>query len=170
MIAKMKREGERGNMIILAMILLAVLSIIGAAAVMLSSQERRNMSAVQAYHKRLECARAAQMKIWSEMGSVGAAYLKSSTPVAISSVTLPNGTQLQSPGHYNQPDATTTISSVTFKGQSVGGSASIITQQDLTNFIGLASSGAGDTLAITAHCTDNNNNQYEVELSVVLPL
>ena len=64
-----------GSVLVIAMILLAVLSIIGAAAVSLSSQERVNATAQTRVDFLNACANAAQAKIWAEMAQYGLSYL-----------------------------------------------------------------------------------------------
>ncbi len=153
---------QRGSSLLVTIILLGVLSAIGAAAVMLSSQERINASAKSRYDKLIECANAAYAKIWAEMANNGPGYLTSS--VQIHPLTLPDGTQFV-PGHYNNAsDGGVSMTNVTFTAKAGSGN-NVLNERDCTNAAcGLV--GIGQTHGIVAHCTDSMGRQYEVEMAV----
>jgi hypothetical protein len=159
---------SHGSVLVIAMILLAVLSIIGAAAVSLSSQERVNASAQTRVDFLNACANAAQAKIWAEMAQFGLGYLGST--VSVSATDLPNGVQIAAPAHYGIFDATIkpSVKNVFFKVQSAG-KGDEINERDCTNgACGLTP--LGQTYGMTAVCVDHAGREYEVELAVKFAL
>jgi uncharacterized protein (DUF2345 family) len=160
-------QNERGNTLILAITLLAVLAAIGAAAVSLGSQERANATAKTHYDSLVACAAAAQMQMWAEAQTSGSpgAYFGSSKPIV--SVNMPDGTKLVTPSHYHQA-AGMTVNQVVFA--VAGGVANVgVVQRDLTNSTRGTGSGPSPYRA-TARCIDNQQREYEVEISVAFPL
>jgi hypothetical protein len=77
------------------MILLAILAVIGVAAVRLGSQERVNASAKGKRDMLVACANAARIALWTDLTRNGTGFLKSSSPP--STITLPDGTTLTAP-------------------------------------------------------------------------
>lgn len=160
----------RGSALLLAMILLAVLTVIGAASVMLSSQERNNAAAKNRLDFLNACANAAQAKIWAEMAQYGLGYLSSN--VQVSSMTLPDGTIVIAPAHYGQLDAKTQpeVSSVAFIVKSTNSLDTNMNYRDCTNgACGLAQT-LGSTKGMTAVCRDRFGREYEIELAVKFAL
>lgn len=159
----------RGSTLIVAMILLAVLSAIGAAAVMLSSQERRNASAATRVEFLNACAHAAQAKIWAEMSQYGMSYLGNS--VSVTPMPLPDGTVLVGPAHYDSKKSDGTwpvVKDVTFKvDMAAGGGA--MNERDCTNG-GCGILPLGQTHGMTAVCFDQQGRAHEIELAVKFAL
>jgi len=159
----------RGAALPLAMILLAVLTVIAAAAVSLATKEREN--AVDDGRPRFlqECANAAQAKLWAEMAQYGGtAYL--GKEVAVTEIRLPDGTRIASPAHYDSRRADGTypnVKDLVIKAQTVepGGA----TEQDCTN----AACGLvplGSTHIIEAVCFDSKGRALEIELGIKFAL
>lgn len=161
----------RGAALPLAMILLAVLTVIAAAAVKLSSQERQNAVSWSQADFIQECANAAQAKLWADMAqNGGTAYFGSS--ISVTDIRLPDGTRFVSPGHYDsmQPRADGTLPTV--KDLVVVASqddAGELSEQDCTNgACGLAAPGR--TYSIQAYCVDATGRSLELELAVKFAL
>jgi type II secretory pathway pseudopilin PulG len=158
----------RGNTLIVSMILLGVLSVIGVAAVSLSARERQNANAQKRYQTLIECANAAQAKIWAEVAHWGPGYLTSANPVT--SITLPDGTKLTSPAHYlGDGGSTPLVKDVVFTvPQGAGGGPN--SEQDCTNQNCAMAAAGGAPYGAVAHCVDANGREYEVELAFRLGL
>jgi hypothetical protein len=158
----------RGSALILAMILLGVLAIVGAASVMLSAQERMNAGATTRVEFLNACANAAQAKIWAEMAQYGLSYLGST--VRVSAMALPDGTTVLAPAHYGQLSESTQplVKDVSFSVKSSTGE-SAMNERDCTNgACGLVP--LGQTWGVTALCVDLAGREYEVELAVKFAL
>ena len=154
------RERPRGSALLTTMILLAVLMVIGIAAVSLSSQERANASAKARLDFATACANAAQAKIWSELADSGLGYL--GTAVQISPVTLPDGTVLTS-GHYDADAGAVTVTNSVFAADCNG--ANPLAERDFTNTV-VARTAGGRCYAIQARCIDPSGRQMEVEFGL----
>ncbi len=161
-------QNERGSTLILAITLLAVLAAIGAAAVSLGSQERRNAAAKMHYDALIACASAAQMQIWSEAQAAGTpgAYLGGSALNV--QVNMPDGTKIITPWHYKQA-AGMTVSSVTWPIKSGVSGDQGMGQADMTNKIAPPMTAGAPSVA-AARCIDTHGREYEVEISIVFPL
>ncbi len=145
----------------LALILLAVLTVIAVAAVSLSGQERINAGSYSRIDFVNECANAAQAKMWSEL-AYSAGYL--TAPVTVTSVRMKDGTKFTSPAHYDQPP-TAIVKNVVLSVQSSSGAGASSSEQDCTNSAcGLAPPGA--TQLVTAHCVDTRGRELEIEIGV----
>lgn len=156
----------RGAALPLALILLAVLTVIAVAAVSLSGQERVNAASYSRMDFVSECATAAQAKIWSEMAYQGSAYL--TAPVAVTEVRLPDGSVIKSPAHYDSTP-TTLVKDVVVKVQSSSGVGGDVNERDCTNSAcGLAP--LGGTQLILAHCVDQRGRALEIEFAVKFAL
>jgi hypothetical protein len=153
----------RGSTLLTTVILIAILTVVGVAAVALSSQERRNAGAKARVDASQACANAAMAQIWKEMQTYGLGYLGTSMPVA--EVTLPDGTRLQSPAHMDQPSGTL-VSQVVLKVESVSAGGD---ERDLTNRIA-GSEGLGHTYAVTARCSTQSGRESEVEVGLKFAL
>jgi hypothetical protein len=153
---------------VLALVLLGVLTVIGAASVLLASQERVNASSKSKIDFLNACANAAQAKIWAEMTQYGLSYLGST--VQVTPLHLPDGTVVVAPAHYGQLDgAPPTVKSVTFKVESDSGEGNSMNERDCTNgACGLVP--LGQTYGMTALCKDAAGREYEVELAIKFAL
>ena len=161
------RRGERGSTLLVAMILLAVLSVIGVTSVMLASRERSNAAAKTRLDQLVACARAAQAQIWGELAKYGPGYLASQNPLA-SPLTLAGGVTVAAPAHYSsamQPGWKVNNVVVGFdKGVSNGTQAMV---GDLSNrAVGLDALNSGQAYRVTARCTDPRGRELEVEFSM----
>jgi hypothetical protein len=156
---------------ILAVILLAILSVIGVGAVRLASEERRNASTKARYDALQACARAAQVKVWAELAKYGPNYLKSATLVA-EPETFPGGISLRAPAHYS--DATSDDADVEVhvndvvvlfdKGVSTG---ALAISSDLTNRAGsIDALNSGKAYRVVGRCKDSHGREFEVEFAM----
>jgi hypothetical protein len=161
----LSRRSQRGSTLLLSVILLAVLTALGLAAVSLSARERQNASSQAKYQRLIECASAAQSMIWAQLARHGANYLGSSLPVG--QITLPDGTQFAAPIHYDQPVGTGTAS-VAYTIQNGGGGQGQMDVDCTNKLCGQANSG--NPVLIVARCTDPSGRQYEVEMSFAFAL
>jgi len=160
---------HRGAALPLAMILLAVLTVIAAAAVSLSARERQNAASYSRQDFIQECANAAQAKLWGEMAQYGGtAYL--GREAAVTELRLPDGTRLTAPAHYDSRKADGTypnVKDLIIKAQADDTSA--MNEQDCTNgACGLVPLGA--THLIQAHCIDRGGRSLEIELGIKFAL
>jgi hypothetical protein len=154
------------------MILLAVLSIVGVAAVTLSQQERSNVSAKGKRDLMVACANAARMVVFAELAKFGAGYLKSTS--ALPEVTLPDGTRL-SQQHYDTPAGMTVLSITPERTIPVGSDKNASGTADLTNvFINAGTNlGGGNTTTgyqVVASCEDPKGRRLEVEFFLAFAL
>jgi hypothetical protein len=160
---RVSKTSARGSTLLLAMVLLAVLSVIGVAAVSLSSQERNNASAKARRDALVACANAAQSVIWAELMRFGPRYLGSSLPVA--TATLPDGTELALAHYMNDPSITLVnqvVTPVACTGDDENGPEQVV---DLTNR-DAALRLSGHCYRIVARCTDPAGRKLEVEVAV----
>ncbi len=158
------RSSQRGASLIVAMVLLAVLSVVGVAAVVLSGQERINAGAQFGYQALVECANAAQAKFWADLQVRGLGYLSPATAstIAVTSIRLPDGRTLDAPAHYG---STGTF----YASHGIGtGSAGTPSAQggdiDITNLI-VGGRPPGQPTWVTARCTDSAGREHEVEFA-----
>lgn len=161
----MRTRSNLGSSLLLVVLLLLALSIIGVAAVAVSSQERTNASAKGRYDRLVACASAAQGKLWAELARYGPSYMAATTPVT--TVNLPDGSTVTAPGHYGATDSLPTPKSVvvTLVG-AAGGAGAAAGSGDLTNGAsGMLPPGAGANIFV-ATCKDAQGNEYEVEFAV----
>jgi hypothetical protein len=166
---ELRRRPAHGYALLVSIILLAVLTVMGVATVSLASQERTSAAGKLKVDKLMACAAAAQQAMWAEMVRWGPGYLGSSRP--ITSVTLPDGTQLIAPGHYGQqPGGSTppTVSSVVLTVKD-GASGGLSGGRDQSN-VPAGSAAAGQVQTVIAHCKDPQGREYEIELAVRLAL
>jgi Tfp pilus assembly protein PilX len=167
------RLRARGSMLVVAMILLAVLSVLGVSAVLLSSEERRNASS-KARRDALEaCARGAQAQVWAEVARYGPTYLKSGTFVAAPD-TLPGGMSVRAPAHYSDATINATpdggdirVDSVVVQFDQGVSDGSVATASDLTNrAVAIDQLGSGKAYRVVARCRDGKARELEVEFSM----
>ncbi len=161
------RRGERGSALITAMVMLTVLTIVGVAAVSLSTQEQGNAAAKTRVDFVQACANAAQAKIWAEMSQAGLGYLTSN--VTITPMGLPGSVTLV-PGHYDSEASTITVSQVTFGGASSAANVNAQSgvDQDCTNRLCGLTNSSGGTRGIFVHCKDAKGREFEMEMAVQL--
>jgi Tfp pilus assembly protein PilX len=151
---------ERGSTLVLAMVLLAVLTAIGVAAVALSSQERASAGLKTGRDRLQSCAVAAQGAIWAEMLKYGPSFLPASG-APVPEITLSDGTRLRA-GHYGDTGTVvidTAVRTVPCKDSK--------TEEyvDLTNRDSAFLRG-GQCFAITARCVDPQGRELEVEFGM----
>jgi hypothetical protein len=150
------------------MVLLGVLTVVGAAAVMLSSRERSSAMAKTRLDSLNACANAAQAKIWAEMAQYGLGYLGSA--VTVTPMDLPDGTRVVGPAHYGQHSGTMpTVTSVTFRA-TLGEAEGSMDERDCTNSACGLGLGRRTTYVVTALCRDQGGREYEVELALKFAL
>ncbi|ABS24886.1 PilX N-terminal domain-containing pilus assembly protein [Anaeromyxobacter sp. Fw109-5] len=159
------RAQDRGSTLVIALILLAVLSVIGGAAVLLSSQERRNAAAKSRVDALAACAQAARAKIWAEIARYGPRYLSSANqltaPLDITGV----GT-LQAPAHYGSTTSMTVNQVVLAVDKAVSDGAPMPVV-DLTNRSASPDAlTSGRAYRAVARCTDARNRELEVEFAM----
>jgi len=158
----------RGSTLLLVVVLLAVLAVIGVAAVSLGSQERVNAAAKGKRDAVVACANAARMAIWAELAKFGSAYMQSSSPVG--DLVLADGTKLAAPAHYTSAgtDALPVVQIIRTHSV-VRGLAS--KTGDLTNRMDAPQDALGGTAyTIVARCKDPKGRESEVEFTTILAL
>lgn len=171
MIPSTQSRASRGAALLMALILLGTLTVIGVAAVSLSSRERSSAAAFARIDYAVQCANAAQAKLWAEMSQAGMAYLGSG--VAVTSMTLPDGTVITAPAHYDSRKADGTmpaVKEVTVKVESA--TEGTVSERDCTNnACGLMP--IGTTQIIFAHCAfqvGGRQLEMEIELGIKFAL
>jgi len=162
------RPSERGSTLILVVVLLAVLAIIGVAAVSLGSQERVNASAKGRRDALVACANAARMALWAEVARHGAGYMTSTAPMT--EIVLADGTRLAAPAHYTSAEADALpVAQIVRTNRIVRSFASKTV--DLTNKMDAPQSQLGGTAyTVVARCKDAKGREDEVEFTTVLAL
>lgn len=158
-------RSQHGSTLLLTMILLLVLTAAGVAAISITGRERENASIQSRYQKLVECGSAAQAVIWAQLARYGTNYVGSTKQVGL--LTLPDGTKIAAPIHYDQNPATT-FANVSYTVQS-GGGGQAVADVDCTNRL-CGQTGSGNPVLIVARCTDPFGRQYEVELSFAFAL
>jgi len=164
-----KTTSARGSTLLLAMVLLAVLSLVGVAAVSLASQERANVSAKARRDLQVACANAARMVIYAELAKHGSSYLSGTT--APPTVTLPDGTVL-SQAHYDTPAAVTVQQITPERTLPVSSDPKSAGTADLTNTFETKGSNPSTVQGyeVVAKCADAKGRQLEVEFVVAFSL
>ncbi len=157
----MKRsQPNRGSVLVVAIILLAVLAAIAASAIILSGQGRVNASAQSRHDMMIQCAQAAQAEIINEAAHYGSKYFGSNLPLG--QMVLPDGTTLTM-GHYGQsPDGGLTVSVAALAIQdniSTTGLGSDITNKDRAGNL-------GSSYIASVHCVDYSGRPYEIEVGL----
>lgn len=152
------RPRARGAALPLSLVLLAVLTVIAVAAVSLSGQERSNAAAYSRVDFVNECANAAQAKMWGEMAFSGSGYL--GAPIQITEVSLPDGTKLVSPAHYDTTINTTLVKDVVMTAKCGAGE---VAERDCTNSAcGLWDPGSCQNVGVK--CIDAQGRELELEI------
>ncbi len=161
----------RGSTLILAMIMLAVLSVVGVAAVSLSAQERANAGAQVSYQALQRCAQAAQAKLWADAAVLGLNYFAAGNTLIVTSITLPDGRQLWAPAHYGTAAGTPVTQGMS---QLCAGSSDAVSGEvDFTNKLGAGgktpcAGGSTAATSVVARCLitggDGITREHEVEV------
>jgi hypothetical protein len=153
-----------GFVLLLAVVLLAILTALGVAAVRVAARDRESAGNKSRFDRGIACARAAQAKIWSEVAAFGTGYLVGSQPVT--AITLPDGTQLAAPAHWDTAtDGSVSIQSVTLAIAGGAGGAQLPAVQEMSNSGG-STIGSDQVLRVVARCRDSANRTFEIELGV----
>lgn len=155
-----KRRIARGSALAVSVILVGVLTVIGVAAVSLSTQERAAAAASGRIDAIYQCANAAIAKLWSEIAVQGTGLSGSSA--TISSITLPDGTKLTAPAHYDTLSGGTapTIGSAIRSSRTTGAQQK---EANLSNTM-RPTVQIGQAQVMNAHCKDANGRELEVEI------
>ncbi len=162
------RPALRGSTLIITVILLAVLAVLGVAAVSLGSQERINASAKGKRDALYACANAARMQIWAELAKFGRGYFDSTS--APSTLSLPDGTTLTAPAHYSaHMTSGMTVTGIVLR--NTVQTASAATAIDLTNtFNFMQNLNHATAYTVVARCTDRMGRELEIEFVTSLVL
>jgi hypothetical protein len=150
----------RGSTLLLAVILLGVLSVIGVAAVSISSQERANADVKMTRDKLAACAAAAQANVWAELLRYGPRFL-SRAGLTVPAIRLPDGSKLLA-SHYGEPDVSVVDTGVYPSDCKPLNAEDFV---DLTNrdtFFSLS----GSCFRIVARCRDARGRELEVEFGL----
>jgi len=159
---------QRGSTLILTVILLAVLCVIGAAAISLSARERINASAKGKRDRMAACAQAARMAVWSELAKYGRGYFDSTN--APNAIALTDGTTLTAPAHYSV-DMTSSLQVKDLVVKNAVGCGGGATRNDLTNvFHSVRTDCNNNAYLVVARCTDGSGNELEIEFTTGLAL
>jgi Tfp pilus assembly protein PilX len=157
----------RGSVLVLAVVLLAILAVIGVAAVSLSSQDRINAFATTRADALAACARAAQAQVWGELARYGPGYFGSENPLE-APLELADGTRVNAPSHYDAASASALqVKDVvaTYDGGVSDGAVAVAA--DLTNrSVPLDQLTSGKAYRIAARCIDHAGRELEVEFSM----
>jgi hypothetical protein len=164
-----KDRSPRGSALVLAMVLLAVLSLIGVAAVSLASQERANAGAKTQRDLQIACANAARMVVYAELARYGSGYLASTDQLP--SVTLSDGTVL-SQAHYDTPAGLQVKEVVPERVLPVTSDPKSAGTADLTNAFEAIGQDSPTVLGyeVVAKCQDAKGRELEVEFVVAYSL
>lgn len=160
-------SAPRGSVLLLAVILLAVLSVIGVAALTLSSLDKINAASKSRVDAIAACARAAQAQVWGELARYGPGYFAGENPLS-TPITLADGVQVNAPAHYADPSQNPVkvkdVVAAFDKGVSDGSKPMVA---DLTNrSVALDQLTSGRAYRITARCIDPRGRELEVEFSM----
>lgn len=168
MTSRTRPEAPRGSTLVLAVVLLAVLSLVAVTAVALVTQERTNVAAKGRRDMQLACANAARMVVYAELAKQGAVYLGANG--APPEVTLPDGTKL-SQTHYDTVAGMTVKDITPVRNLAVMGNDSA-GLADLTNtFTGRGSVGGSVSgYQVVARCVDPKGRDLEVEFVIAFAL
>lgn len=150
----------RGSALVVSIILIGVLTVIGVAAVSLSTQERANAASQGRVDAIYACANAAIAKLWSEIAARGTGLAGSTATVT--SIRLPDGTVLTAPAHYDTfaggptPQVGAGVRSSLSYGQQKK-------EDNLSNAM-RPTVPVGQAQILNAHCKDPNGRELEVEV------
>jgi len=163
------RPFPRGSTLLLVMILLAVLSLVGVAAISIAEQDRVNVAAAGIRDMQVACAQAAQMVVYSELAKFGSSYLTSATPIP--TVTMPDGTQLAH-AHYDTLPGVTVESITPQYALPVSSNPLSAGTGNLSNRFTNPGSGTVPAYRVVALCTDTHNppRKLEVEFMIAFSL
>lgn len=161
---RLRTTPARGSSLVLAMILLAVLAVIGVAAVRLGSVERVNASAKGKRDFLVACAHAARLTLWTAITREGTGYLESTTTPPMT-ITLPDGTELTAPAAPtgSSKDGLPVADLVSFVQIH---SAEATAQRDITNAMVGSRIPANSGYLVLTRCRDTKGRELLVELSL----
>lgn len=161
------RDRPRGSVLLLAVVLLAILAVIGVAAVSLASQDKINAYSKSRVDALAACARAAQAQVWGELARYGPGYFASENPLD-APLELADGTKVNAPAHYADPASNPVqVKQVvaTFDNGVSDGSQAVAA--DLTNrAVPLDQLSSGKAHRVVARCIDPSGRELEVEFSM----
>ena len=158
-----RRHGPRGSALVLVTIILAVLLLLGLAALKLSEQESLSVSRGNDYKMLRACADAAEKKLWAEY----ALYNGAASKVRPTVVPGAGGDMRLSISHYDSdPTAVTEVAfdEKSFRRLERNAMSGGMGEMDQSNTF--RSEFGGEPYLVVAHCTDARARQYEVELLV----
>lgn len=159
------RAQDRGSTLVIALIMLAVLSVIGGAAVLLSSQERQNAAAKTRVDALAACAQAARAKIWAEIARYGPRYL-SSENLLTSPLEITGIGKLAAPAHYGST-TTLKVKQVVLAVEKAVSDGAPMPVVDLTNRTASPDAlTSGRAYRVVARCTDARDRELEVEFAM----
>jgi Tfp pilus assembly protein PilX len=152
---------QRGSALLFVIVLLAVLSLVGGASVLLSSRERQNAGAKTSVSTSIACANAAQARLWVELSKYGMKDLAKA--LTLTEVRLPDGTELAVPAHYRDlgTGGMTAVILADEEGAAPGGGQ----MRDIVN-VDADASQLGRTTTLTARCTTPSGREMEVEFGI----
>jgi len=160
-----KQKPARGSTLLLVTILLAVLAVVGVAAVSLGSQERNNAAAKGKRDMMAACASAARMAIWAELAKYGSARLRE--PMPETEITLSDGTIISAPAPY--VDTTSPVTVVSIRNYASPKGATGRDTRDYTNAIlDPTKKDGGTAYMFIARCRDRMGRETKVEFSTML--
>ena len=149
---------QRGNVLLVVVVLVAILSILGVTAVGLGARERINAAGKGKVEFDQACANAATAKIFAELAANGLGFLGNGG-ATVTKITLPDGSVVQ-PGHIGSD--LSKVSDVAFRVVSSGGTQ---VERDCTNKL-CGPSDLGHTYNVTAHCKDTSGRESEIEIAL----
>ena len=158
----------RGSAMLLAMVILAVLTLVAVASLQLAHGDSVTVNRQQNYRILVACAEAANRKLWAEYGN-RQGTVQSVTPYVVADTKNAKGDWMQlAVGHYDS-DIGGPLVAITFDDQVMkllGATAMSggITDLDTTNTF--RAPLLGTPYLLTAHCKDASGRQYEIEMAV----
>jgi hypothetical protein len=149
------------------MIMIAILAVVGVAAVRLGSVERTNAAAKGKRDLLVACAHAARIAVWTQITRGGAGYMQATDlPVAI---ILPDGTELMSPAALtgSAKDGSPIMDLVDIVQIH---SAETTATRDITNTMSGSRVPPGMGYRFLARCRDPKGRELAVELGLKFAL
>ncbi len=155
----MKRS-ERGNALIITLMVIVGLLLLSLGVLTFTSNERAGGAAMRRREQLANCALAVRQYLGTQL------RFPSAPAITNLNFTVPGtgGNVVIEGGHYNQP--LPAVSGFIIGGGSAGGISTPV--QELANNVRVNAGGSNLTGAAT--CTDADGNQYEVEFSFAFGL
>ncbi len=162
MLPRIRKPSPRGSALLLVVIILGVLAMLGATALQLAQQESTSVNQRINYQTLVNCAEAAERKLWSEVAVQGVASGATVKPTVI-----PGTNARLAVGHFDSDPNDTATVSLDDNFFQIGQSAASggLQDNDATNTI-RQGGFFGQPYMMYAHCTDSRGRKYEVELMV----